>query len=82
MQKSIAHFVFGKVSCKPSHEPEALVLLPGSPVGGGQAGPGARHRPSLTGAGARAGAAVGPAPVVPWSQVAGDTICLIRGLWD
>ena len=49
-----------------------------------QAGPGARQRRSLTGAGARAvgDAAVGPAPVVSLSQVAGDTANVIGDLWS
>ena len=47
-----------------------------------QADPGARQRRSLTGAGARAvgDAAVGPAPVVSLSQVAGDTVGLVEAL--
>ena len=54
---------------------------PGSPVGGGQAGPGARQRRSLTGAGARAGggAAISPAPSAI-EQMAGDTVGLMEAL--
>jgi pimeloyl-ACP methyl ester carboxylesterase len=53
---------------------------PDSPVGGGQAGPVPGSGRSWAREHACGNAAVGPAPVVPLSQVAGDTVGLMEAL--